>query len=86
MNKQEIKFFKSLLLSLLSESSEAELKDMLMRISPLPHLKKLRDSLLVFINHFVADTATSTGQENTDSLHTQQRIKIAEHILRVNTA
>lgn len=79
LDKCGIKFFKHLLHSLLTEPSEGVVRGVFTRIAPLPHLKKLRDSLLVFIRHFVA-TSRTEGTLNESAI--SQRITMVEHTLR----
>lgn len=51
------------------------------RVVPLPHLKKLRDSLLIFIKHYVADTGEGQEEEGPGGM-LSQRIKMVEHAFR----
>ncbi len=50
------------------------------RIAPLPHLKALRDQLMVFIKHFLTERGTHAHRGTTVSIN--DRIKIAEQALR----
>ena len=55
------------------------------RLSPLPHLKPLRDELLVFMKHFLFTKAPSDNQrdkEKRTSVLINERIGIAEQALR----
>lgn len=81
LNKAGIKFFKRFLQCLLTDPSEAVVRDVFARVAPLPHLKKLRDSLLVFLTHYVG-RGDAEGQAGRTSVTINQRIKMVEHALR----
>ncbi len=54
---------------------------MFARTAPLPHLKALRDQLLVFIKHFLTQRGTHNRDRGT-TVSINDRIKIAEQALR----
>lgn len=88
MDDISVQFHKSLLLSLLTEPPEPVVREAFSRITPLPHLKKLRDTLLIFIKHYV----TISGKQgekgergegrSRDKGVVNHRVKIVEHIFR----
>ena len=82
LDKVSIKFFKRLLHSLLSEPSEAVVRDVFTRVAPLPHLKRLRDSLLVFLTHYVW-VGEREGERGAREV-VNQRIKMVELALRTD--
>ena len=77
-----MQFHQTLLRSLLTEPSEAEVRDAFSRIAPLPHLHKLRDSLLVFIRHFVAVKMDGPSKKDKNAALINQRIKMVEHVFK----
>lgn len=83
-----MQFHRQLLLSLLTEPTEAVVRETFSRLAPLPHLKKLRDSLLFFIKHYVTEGSTGqeggSGQEGGGGKQTlaKQRSKIVEYTFR----
>lgn len=81
LDKHGVSFFKRLLKSLISEPSEAVVREVFARIAPLPHLKKLRDGLLVFIMHYISEEVRGGGEEGGEGT-ISQRIQMVEHILR----
>ena len=88
LDDASVQFYKALLQSILTEPPEAAVREAFSRIAPLPHLKKLKDTLLVFIKHFVA-TSAAAGEKrervegrNREKGVANQRIKMVEHIFR----
>ena len=74
LSKVGVHFYKSLITSLLCDHSEENVRDMFSRIAPLPHLKPLRDKLLIFIKHYLV-----TG--NTKGLIIE-RFRVVERSMR----
>ena len=70
LSKVGVSFYKTLITTLLCDHSEETVRDMFSRIAPLPHLKPLRDKLLIFIKHYIVT-------QNTKDLITQ-RLRIVE--------
>ena len=86
LDQDSVRFHQSLLLSLLTEPTETVVREVFSRIAPLPHLKKLRDALLVFTRHYVA-TERKGGQGGGGGGHQagsllKQRVRMVEQIFR----
>lgn len=75
LDEESGQFHSGLLSALLTEPAEAVVREVFSRISPLPHLKKLRDSVLLFCKHYVAMETGSQSLVN-------QRIMLIEHTFR----
>lgn len=83
LDEGSVQFHRGLLFSLLTEPTEAVVRETFSRIAPLPHLKKLRDALLFFIKHYVAEDLTEQGSGGEgDQTLVKQRIKMVEHAFR----
>ena len=68
-----VKFYKTLLRSLLLNNSEESVTAIFARLSPLPSLKTFRTELILFIKHFL-------GPSSSKELAT--RIKLAEQAMK----
>ena len=73
-----VKFYKSLLTSLLCEPTEDKLVAIFTRVTPLPHLKALRDKLLIFLKHYL-------GSKKSSSELLSKRLEIVEKIMRTDS-
>ena len=78
LDRVSVKFYGSFLQSLLTVPSRDVVLEVFSRVAPLPHLKKLRDSLLIFIKHYVANKGEGPGSM------LSQRIKMVEHAFRAS--
>ena len=76
LDDTESTFYKSLFLLLLTEPSEGVVTQVFSRIASLPNLKKLRDGLLVFLNHYLG--SEEEVQENSVLL---ERLRLVEKSL-----
>ena len=81
-----VKFYKSLLRSLLTDNSEELVTAMFARLAPLPALKQFRTELILFIKHFLgpsANTSMSAASRGRGDL-LAARIKLAEQSMKVH--
>jgi len=76
LTKTESAFYKSLFLTLLTEPSEGVVTQVFSRIAPLPNLKKLRDGLLVFLNHYFG-----SEEETRENSVVLERLRLVERSL-----
>ena len=53
LDESGVKFYKTLLRSLLVDSSEESVTAMFARLAPLPTLKQFRTELMLFVRHFL---------------------------------
>ena len=74
-----MRFYKSLLSSLLLDNSEEVVCSLFSRVAPLPHLKALRDELLVFMKHFLNTSGSTPAESGVDI---SERIRVAERAMR----
>ncbi len=84
-----MQFYKQLFRSLLTEPAEGVVREMFARLSPLPHLRKLQDSLLLFLTHYVvvavevpSATATVVESKGGGGSLLRERAGMVEQILR----
>ena len=79
-----MKFYKTLLRSLLADYSEEIVTAIFARLAPLPALKQFRTELILFIKHFLGQPAHSTqmGEDNREIL--TARIKVAEQAMKAH--
>lgn len=72
-----VKFYKSLLTSLLCEPTQDKMVAIFTRVTPLPHLKAFRDKLLIFMKHYLANKKSSSELLS-------KRLEIVESTLRAD--
>ena len=85
LEETEIKFYKTLLQSLLVDNSEEIVTAIFARLAPLPALKQFRTELILFIKHFLGQPAsmhTSTAEGRGEVL--TARIKLAEQAMKAH--
>ena len=74
-----MKFYKTLLRSLLIDNTEENVVAIFARLAPLPSLKSFRTELILFIKHFLGPSAPSKGREELS-----ERMKLAEQAMKVH--
>ena len=78
-----VKFYKTLLRSLLIDNSEEIVTAIFARLAPLPALKQFRTELILFVKHFLGQPIhTSTAEGKGELL--AARIKLAEQAMKAH--
>merc|ERR1712059_108020 len=80
MNKHSVRFLREVLLSILLPTKEDEVKDTFKAVSESPNLALFRESLRLFLHHFLLKQSNKLPPE-TDLTLLMERVKVAETAL-----
>lgn len=83
MEETAVKFYKTLLRSILADNSEEVVTTIFARLAPLPALKQFRTELILFIKHFLGQPARTSTTEGKGEL-LAARIKLAEQAMKAH--
>lgn len=83
LEETEVKFYKTLLRSILVDNSEEIVTAIFARLAPLPALKQFRTELILYIKHFLGQPASTSTAEGREELLTT-RIKLAEQAMKAH--